>query len=187
MKSSITTLLILALSLSFCAFTEEAELPKISAKAGKAIISAKSKILKDYNYEVTKLIRDLERIKAEEMKSGDLEGAVAVDTVIKEIQNDFLLTDIIKDKQSVKDLLGKEIKQKKLIDQVIASWIWNDVEVIFDEKGNTSNGGKWKLEGEQVVITKFGRTYTIKFNDDFSILSGPRDDGLTLTIRRVVK
>jgi hypothetical protein len=101
MKSFIFATLML-FSISWVFTEEELKLP---SKAERAIQSAKSDILKSYKAEISKALKDLEKIKTEETKAGRLEGALAVDKIIKEIAaNDFLLTEIIKDHETRTDI-----------------------------------------------------------------------------------
>ena len=134
------------------AFGEDSVLP---SKAEKALQNAKAAIFKEYRIEVTKLLKDLERLKLEETKSGSLQGALAVDELIKEVSmNSFLLTDMAKDIKKVasNDLLGNDSSNG-----IVGKWLMSgNREMIFNKDGTSTFAnftGKWERRNESFFIT----------------------------------
>ena len=90
MKSIITMTLLAAAS----AYSADAT-AKLPERAEKSYQAAEASFVKQYQTELTKLLKELERVKSEETKSGKLETALAVDALIKEVSAGKILKDAL--------------------------------------------------------------------------------------------
>lgn len=143
-------------------FAEEVPV-KLPPKLEKVVQATKATILKNYQSEIDKLSKELEKSKILATKAGNLNDAVMVDNLIKEIANDSLLAEIIKDnkKKSETDLLGNPLQNdnKKLI---IGEWRRADMKdtYTFNSDGSISWGnpigfykGTWKVSKSKLIMS----------------------------------
>jgi hypothetical protein len=125
-------------------FAEEVPV-KLPPKIEKAVQATKATILKNYQSEIDKLLKELEKSKILATKAGNLNDAIIVDNLIKEISNDRLLAEIRKDnkEKAGTDLLGNGNKKES--------------DENADQKVQIV--GKWK-RGGTVVELKNNGTFT---------------------------
>jgi soluble cytochrome b562 len=185
-------ILILALfSLTFTlADGEENTNKKLSPKIEKVVRDAKANILKDYQIEMSKLIKELEKSKVLATKAGNLIDANAIDALIKDISSDSLLTEIMKDNKEVsdRDLLGKPGDESKSI--MLGKWGFNVngsrlLDIAFDgKKGTSSNMQSFSYvlkNGNLEIVWVGGGTWTLKLDPTTQKFAGKDSGGSTVT------
>jgi hypothetical protein len=123
---------------------------QLPLKVEKSLHIAKVNILKEYQDEVSKLLKELEKSKTEATKAGNLKDANAIDKLIKEVYTDSLLTEIIADnkERAAADLLG--VKETPVL---LGKWEYSKVGggnaiLVFKEDGTIDNqwNEKWTYE-----------------------------------------
>ena len=177
------------LTLNFTSLFAEEVSVKLPPKIEKVVQVTKATILKNYQSEIDKLSKELEKSKIIATKAGNLNDAIIVDNLIKEISNDSLLTEIIKDnkKKSESDLLGNPLQNDKNI--MIGIWKFNIngshlLDITFDgKKGVSSNTQSFNYtfkNGNLEIIWIGGGTWNLKLDTNTRKFTGKDSGGATV-------
>lgn len=122
-----------------------------------------------------KAIKDLEKMKMEAMKKGDLSSANDLDALVKELRNGGLEKKIAERKNSAGDLLGDGAEiPASLVGKWSVVGMWGGIielqktgDVLGLHNGTT---GKWRIEGRQLIVEwthfKGGETYELTGKGD---------------------
>lgn len=136
-----------------------------------------------------KAVKDLEKVKVDAMKKANLPLANAADAKIDEIKKGLLGDKIVT--KSGEGLMGEKINIRATI---LGKWNWSWSgwnAFTFEKNGGFSNwwipGGKWKIDGDSVLVEDNTWKYTIKVISKEE-LSVTRNDGVTNTMtKKLVK
>jgi hypothetical protein len=148
-------LLIMVVVIGNSSGADETDMPaNVPEKAHRLYDTAVTEVIKKYDAQIARLVGDLEREKADAMKSGRLEAALAIVDLIKQIKNDKILTDIEEHRALVRD---PELPIKRMC----GHWTWhNDTgasgsfELLADRTYfySSSEKGRWDLRDGEITI-----------------------------------
>lgn len=171
-------------------FAEDEQVTKLPPKIEKIIQSAKINIIKEYQSEIAKLLKELDKSKILATKAGNLKDANMLDSLIKEVSADSLLAEIIKDNKGISkgNVLGNPSEDAK--NNMVGKWKFNIngsplLDITFDgKKGVSSNTQSftYTLKNGNLEITWVGGgIWSLKLDAATKKFIGKDSDGSNVT------
>jgi hypothetical protein len=165
-KEHIVKLLMLLLLVTVAFGGEDNPLPRATKSKidafNQRVERLRAEFVEEYQRELAKVVKDLEKDQTAITKKGDLEGALAVKKVIEELQS----------RKPVTDILGNAIQPVETFEigkyTMTAKGDSNKYEWEFFPKGTVVSGGKSTgtyTVKDDVLTVKFGNAYRLARND----------------------